>query len=248
MLAALAGSGVRSRCTPSFASPRRPAAFLPDDDPVLPLQGDDVRHGGHGGQVQALFHAGHALQGLADLQRHAGAAQVRAGIIPQQRVHDRIRFGKHFRRLVVVGDDDREAKLFGQVHFRDIGDAAVHGDQELRLAGDLPDSIGVEAVAFRMAGRNTVSQGRAFLMQGFHQDGSGADAIGVIIAVYKYGVPAGNGFPEKLHGFRHARQQERIMQIRKGRIQETGCLSSVRMPRARAGRQPSIQPGREARG
>ena len=195
---------------------------FPDDYPVFILQGDNIGHSSQCGEVQALFHTSHTLEGLADLQGDSRTAQIREGIISEQRIHDHICFGKHFRRLVVVGDDDREAKLFGQVHFRDIGDAAVHGDQELRLTGNLPDSIGVEAVSFRVAGRNAVSQGSAFLMQYFHEDGGGTDAVGIIVSVDKDRLSRDNGLPEQVHGFSHAGKQEGIMEIRKGWIHETG--------------------------
>ena len=148
---------------------------------------------------------------------------------------------------MVIRDDHGEAERLGQGDFFHIGNAAIHGNEQIRLLRDLTDGVGMESVAFCMAGRNTVSQGRAFLMQGFHQDGSGADAIGVIIAVYKYGVPAGNGFPEKLHGFRHARQQERIMKIRKGRGKKVlDFFFRLKSAGTEQGRHPAGQGGKGA--
>ena len=198
-----------------------PAEAFTDDDPVLVPQGNDIRHGRQGGKIQALLHACHTLEGLADLERHAGAAQVREGIIPQQRVHDHVRFGNDFRGLVMVGDDHREAELLREGDLLHIGNAAVHGDKDLCLPGDLPHGVRVQAIAFGMAGRDPVGEGSAFLVQDLHEDGSGADAVGVVIAVDEDGVAAGDGAAQQFHGLFHTGQEKGIVQVRKGGVQET---------------------------
>ena len=85
----------------------------------------------------------------------------------------------------MVGDDNCETQLLGQVYFRYVGNTAVHGNQELRLSGNLPDGIGIQAVAFRVAGGDAVSQGSTFLVQHFHKNGGGTDTIGIIVPVDK---------------------------------------------------------------
>ena len=194
---------------------------FPDNHPVFSLQGHDIRHGGQGGQIQPLFHARHSLKGLADFKRHTRAAQIRAGIISQQGIHHHIRLRKYFRRLVMIGDDNCQPKGLCQGNFFHIGDTAVHRDEYLGLFRNFTDGIGIEAIAFGMTGRNAVCQGGAFLVQGFHQDGGGTDAIRVIVAVYENGFPFSNGLPEQGDCFGHAGKQEGIVKIVQGRIQIT---------------------------
>ena len=186
---------------------------FPDDDPVFFLQGDDIRNGGEGSKIQPLFHTRHPLKGLADFERHARTAQIGAGVFSQKRIHHHVSLGENFRRLVMVCHDDGQTKGLRQGNFFHIGDTAVHCNQNLSFFRYFTDSIGIQAVAFGVTGRNAVCQGRAFLVQGFHQDGGSADAVCVIVAVNEDGFSFINGLPEQGNGFRHAREQERVMEI-----------------------------------
>ena len=68
-----------------------------------------------------------------------------------------------FRQLMVIRDDHGEAEAFRQRDFRVIRDPAVHGDQEGRFRGDLPDGAFVQSVAVRLAAGKPEGDLRAFL-------------------------------------------------------------------------------------
>ena len=141
-----------------------------DNDPVLPEERNDVRHGGDGREIKAFPDALEALHRLADLEGDAGPAQGWEGIGAEQRIHDYIRRGQDLRGLMVIRDDDSQAQGFGEGDFLNIGNAAVHSDQEGTLVRGLADGLLMEAVAFLMAGGDPVGQGSAFLMKEIQED------------------------------------------------------------------------------
>jgi hypothetical protein len=143
---------------------------FPDDDPVFIQEGDDIRHGSEGGEIQALSEAVKALHCLADLQGDTGTAQGRKGIGTKEGIHDDIRRGKGFRRLVMIRDDNGQAEGFGEGDLVIIGNAAVHGNQEGTLASQLADSLFIQTVTLFMAGRDPISQGSAFLVEKIQED------------------------------------------------------------------------------
>ena len=134
-----------------------------DNDAVLVHQGHDIGHCGQGGQFQAFLYAFHALERLADLQRHPGATQPPEGIIPQQRIEHCIRGRRRIRQLMVVADDHRHAQHLGQAHLLMVGNPAVHGNQQTVLPGNCPHRVTVKAIAFPMAAGNIRIHQRAFL-------------------------------------------------------------------------------------
>ena len=253
---AFSGMPVSSSRTAREASPSRPAegpqaradgsayplhAFA-DDDPVLLQEGNHVRHGGNGGQVQPLFQSRQSLERLAELQGDAGAAEEGTGIAAQQGIQDGIGFRKLFRQLMVVRDDNGEAEAFRQGDFRVIRDPAVHGDQEGRFRSDLPDGAFVQSVAVRLAAGKPEGDLRAFLRQGFQEDGCGADTVGVVVAENHDPFSGTDGAADQPDGGLHAFQEEGITQTGERGIQEPVRLFfGIDAPGAEQGAQPSGQ-------
>ena len=122
---------------------------MADQDAVLVDQRHDVGHGAQRGQTHRLdkkiLHsradafgpAGLLAQGPGQFHGHARAAQSAEGIIAagQTRMDDGRGRGQPRARLVMVGDDQLDAQLAGQLGFVATADAAIDGHQHLGLFG-----------------------------------------------------------------------------------------------------------------
>ena len=91
--------------------------------------------------------------------------------------------GNFAPRAVVVGDDDLDARTGDGLHLVQIGDAAVHRDQQITALGVLEHLIGVDAVALVEAVRNEGVNVCAQRPQTEQQHARGGDAVGVVVTV-----------------------------------------------------------------
>ena len=178
------------------AQPPQPGAHQPA---VLVDQRHDVRDGRHGHEVEhPLQHrrigseAGH--QRLAELERHAGPAQLGERVVAAAARHHEGRVGQLGGRAVVVGDHEVEAQRARPRRGLDRRDAAVDRQQEAapglvqaldRLRGEpvpLVEAAGQEGLDVRAARRQHLAgQGRR------------AHAVGVVVAVDDDAPPVGDG-------------------------------------------------------
>ena len=197
-----------------------PCHAFPDDDPVFVNQGYHVCHGGQGGDLQLILDAGHAQQCLAHLQCHPCSAQPPEGIIPQQGIQHRIRLGKRFCQLVVIGNNHLHAQQLCQPNLLQVGYAAVHGNKQFVLFRYLPHGLFVQPVALAMAAGDAEIRLAAHGVQGFQHDAGSADPVHVVIPVDKDGHLIRHRLPDDGHGLVHALHQHGIVQPGQGRVQE----------------------------
>src|SRR5688572_16111960 len=86
--------------------------------------------------------------------------------------------------LMVISDDQVNSALAADLGLLDGGDAAVDRDDQPRAVGaDLGEGLFVEAVAFFDAVGDVVVDFAAELADRVPEDGSGGDAVDVVIAV-----------------------------------------------------------------
>ena len=110
---------------------------------VFAQERHDVGHRGHRHQVQQRLHGGAALrqdgvgQRLDELEGDARAAQVIARVtaVRSPRIDQGVGIRQLGRALVVVGDDQVDAQLAGQVGRGVGGGATVGGDDDVGASG-----------------------------------------------------------------------------------------------------------------
>ena len=136
---------------------------------------------------------------------------MRAGIAVQKRVDQRavrqIRAG-----AVVVGDDDVHAQFLGQRRHLHGVDAAVHGDEQAGILRQRAYGGFVEAVALAVAVGQVGANVRA---QGFQvqvEDGRGAHAVHVVVAVDADALARLQRRAQAGNGPAHVREQQRVAQ------------------------------------
>src|SRR5262249_22514883 len=149
-----------------------------------------VGDGSNGDEVQQRLHRLAAVrqqlvgQSLDQLEGHARAAQVvaRIGAVGAPWVDQGVGAGQLVGALVMVGDDQVDAKLAGQIGGFVGGGAAVGGDDHL-CAGvsQLLDDWRGETVAVDEAVGQAHVRIDADHAQACRQDGGRIDAVGVVV-------------------------------------------------------------------
>ena len=88
-------------------------------------------------------------QRLGQLEGHAHPREVRIGILPKVGMHHRAGGGQLGAQGVVVRDHPVEPQLPAGRHLRQAAHAAVHGDEQARIAGGLQflDAVQVQPIA-----------------------------------------------------------------------------------------------------
>jgi len=182
-------------------------------DAVLPFQLHKVgqRAKGHKVEHAAHIHFRRAAFGKAGVQfahqqeGHAHAGKALAGAVRQLGIAEHVRTGQFFRRQVMVGNDHGHAQLAGAGYGRPVGDAAVHGEQELRALGvQRFHALGVHAVAFLAAVGQMPEAAEAVMFQHFQNDGGAGHAVGVVVAPHGQLLPGAQAFGQYAGGFLHA--------------------------------------------
>ena len=206
------------------ACPHAHHAFA-DDDAVFLHQRHNIRDGREGGEVNPLFDAVHAQQRLRDFERDPRAAQPLERIRLNQRIQHCIGFGQLFRQLVMVGDDDGHATLFRQRDFIEIGDAAVHGQQQSAFLREQLNRVGVQPIALFVArGDIRADVLCAEVAQGFEHDARRADAVDIVVAVDGDAPLLPDGLADDGYRLLHAGHGGGVKQIGQARMQEALCF------------------------
>ncbi len=168
--------------------------------------------------------------------RDSGAAEFSEGVLRvwTARVDDREgvgHVGDVCRWIVVVGDDEVDAELFGFGCGVDGGDSAVDGDDDL-CSGlcECFDCRFVEAVAFFDAVGDVGGDLCVWSDDSQHvdEDRGGGDAIDIVISEDDDGFIVGDGVEDALSGFIEVGDQRRVVESGEGRGEECfGGLSVV---------------------
>jgi hypothetical protein len=129
---------------------------------------------------------------------------------------------------VVISDDEVYAALAGQRGGFVRGDATIDGDDELRaLVGELGDGFGVEAVAFLDAVGDVELDRAAQEGDGVPENGSGGDAVNVVVAVDDDSLAIADGLGDALGGLAKVGDGEGIVQMPERRAEEGGAVTGV---------------------
>ena len=102
------------------------------------------------------------------------------------------------------------------------GHAAVHRDQQIGSFGNLPDRVFVQTVALAVAGGQVDLHIRADLTQIAGEDGRGAHAVHVVVAVDADVFFPVDGGADALHRLGHVAEQHGIVQLILSGVQK--CL------------------------
>ena len=150
-------------------------------------------------------------QCLAQLVDDTCAAELRERVVGGTRGDDRA-VGQLLARPVVVGDHDVDSERPRMSDLIDRGDPAVDGEHEpASVLCELRQRLPAEAVALLEAARQMPRHVCAQLAQDEDGQRSGADAVGVVVAVHADPLAVGNGLPNRLAGLAHAPEQERVV-------------------------------------
>ena len=127
--------------------------------------------------------------------------------------------GKGFAFEVVVGDDDVNAVLVGEVDHVVRLDAAVEGNQQVDVVvAAVLDALFGDAVAFGVAVGDVEFdvfvgvRAADFAEEGVEQ-GDGRGAVHVVVAIDHDSFVMDDGFGESFHGDVHVFHQERVVQF-----------------------------------
>ena len=180
-------------------------------------------HVGHRGQRRHI-HPGHgrrlAAQRPHQLPGHAGPAQERERIAPQQRVHHRAGGQLALGRTMVVGDDHVQPQVLRQRHQLHAGHAAVHRHHQLCPARDPADGLLVQTVALAVAGRQVDPRVRPGGFEPAGQYRGSADAVHVVIPVDADHLARVHRRADAPRSRFHAAEQEGVQQIAPAGVQE----------------------------
>ncbi len=229
LVAHLLGGDGRARFEPSRLHQRQqagPGCFRHrrqpqgGDHPVFTHQGHQVCDGGQRRQLKVFEPRLMAQKGLRQFEGNTCPAQCRKGIIAKRRVHQGVCRGQLPLKGMVIGDDDSQAQRLCQAHLLQRRDAAVHADDHPRPPADLRHRLGVEAIALLLPVRDIGKGCGADFPERLHQDGRGAYAVRVIVAINGDGLPLAGGIPDQAHGRIHPLHPAGVVQLCGLRVQE----------------------------
>ena len=153
---------------------------------------------------------------------------------------------QNFLALVVVGDDHVQTQRTGMGHFVQVGDAAVHGDDEghatLRQG---VDGLRIQGVPLSDAVGHIGDDAAALAAQVVSEQTGGGDAIHIIVAIDADGFSCGQSALDPLHRLRHPLHGHGVMETGDSAAQKfLGLRSLVKA----AGGQDEGGEGRDAGG
>ena len=121
--------------------------------------------------------------------------------------------GEDLLALMVVGNDQVDAKLVAQLRLCHGGDAAVYGDDELdSFAVELADGNGIQTVAFFQTAGDVADHIRTVTAEKIRQQTGGSDAVHVVISEDGDSFSPGHGKPHPAGSQVHVGHQEGVQQ------------------------------------
>ncbi len=177
--------GAHQRPQARPCGPRQRAQTLPDQPAVLPHQRHQVGHGGQRDQLEIVLDA-RSPERLCDLVSNAGAAEVRAGVPADARMHD-LAVGQAAVRPwgVVVAHHHVEPGLARGGDLVNGSDRAVDGEQQAGAAiGQPANRPERQPVPVRQPVRQVPPHVGIAGPQRAHHDRGRAHSVDVVIAVH----------------------------------------------------------------
>ena len=190
-------------------------------DTVLVDDGHEVSGNAHGAEVEEGDESreGNAIvlgKGLHELEAHATAAEMLegVGVVLPLGVEDSHGIGQLVIGVVVVADDEVDAKALGIVYHLVGLDATVEDDDELhtRLMGKVYPLL-AHAVALVVAvGDIIVDIGIELLQKLVHQR-HGRTSVDVVVSIDEDALLAPHGIVESVHGHVHILHEEGVDKV-----------------------------------
>ena len=205
-------------------------------DAVLTRDGDDVGGDAHGAEVEqggefVELDAVALGKGLHELEAHAAAREVGAGVVVVGafRVEHGHGGGHGLVGDVVVADDEVDAQRAGIGDLVDGLDAAVeHDDESDAHLGGVVHPLARDAVSLVVAVGDVEVHVRVELAQETVDQRYGRAAVDVVVAVDHDAFLAPHGLVEAVDGGVHVVHQERV-----GQFGELGAEETARLGRRR---------------
>jgi hypothetical protein len=173
------------------------------------------REGANGTEAAAQGDEEH--KGDAD----AGKIFIRIERIEEMRINDGAGRGEDGGRLMMISNDQVEAKFTGDFGLDHRGDAAIDGDGHGGAGGDrLTQMFGREAVTITQAQRDKVIDFGAKSPQPFDEESRTADAIDIIITVNSDLFPCPYGSDKARYRSLHLAEEKGVGEILQTRIEK----------------------------
>ena len=214
-----------------MAAVRQPAQAVANQNPVFRHQGNNVRHGCHGHQVQIKFQVkGFQFpllqEGMRQLEDYARAAQISiwAVFLNFGIDHRRCIRTPQRARLMVVQNDDVYPQAVKHVHLLHGGSAAVHRNKQTgrvrTFAKAALDAGLAESVAFPGTDGNKILGIQVISHQNGPEKRHGGDTVHIIVPINAHGFPFIHGPENAVHGSPHFPHQERVAQVGEPGVQK----------------------------
>ena len=197
---------------------RKSGKAAADEITVFVNERHHVRHRADGDEIDvALKHGGAvALAGADKLQRNADSGKLLVRVFVPVLLavyHGGCGGQRAGGALVMVGYEHVHAERGGILGLRGGGDAAVHGDDERHaLRVQRVERAVIDAVALAVAVGDVRDAFQALTAQIIGDDAGGGDAVHVIVAVDRDGLPAAYRTVHTLDRGGHALHQHRVVQ------------------------------------
>src|SRR5579884_1268384 len=137
-------------------------------------------------------------------------------------------FSVVFVPLMMVGDDQINAPVLGDLGLLDGGDAAIDGDDELRAGiANLLQRLVVQPVPLVNAVRDVEVNVAAQHGDGVPEDGGGGDAVYVVVAIDDDPLLVAHRLGHPLGGFAQVRDRKRIVQALEAGAEEVLAVGRV---------------------
>ena len=198
-----------------------------------PAEGHEVEHSVHN-EVLSVFLPEPGVDGSHEEEGHADAGEMGTGHfrgIAHARVEEEGRGRQVLRRQVMVAHDHVHAEFPGPLYGFHVGNARVHGEQDLTaLFREFFHGGHVDAVALGMPVRNMPERMEAVELQDIKHDSRARGAVHVIVAPDGELPALQKGFDEEVGCLGNLRPFLRIDQTREGRVEIAVDFLSAAQP------------------
>jgi hypothetical protein len=202
-----------------------------DHDAILVAERNDVGNGSQRHEVKKVEDGGRgvkraqtvsftsAVKALNELEGDADPGEVLEGIGTSglAGIKDGVCGRKMSRRLVMVGNNERQAEITPFLDLSGVGDAAVHGEDEFpAFGGECAETVGMKTIALLYAVGNIESETVGKLSQIGEEQGGSCHAVDVVIAEDEDRLSFPQGVEEEADGIFHTEHAERVVELVQG--------------------------------